>query len=467
MTTHTYQDYEKADDVKTFIMAAIGSHKSSEAYRTARTADLYDRQLNKTVMEYAQMLFTAQGVKVEDFTASSNRIASNFFERLNTQRVSFSLGAGLSFVQPDEEQGVGDESKLALGKDIDHVIYEAAYYACTHGVSFCFWNFDHVHMFKLTEFVPLYDENDGTLRAGIRFWQLSKSKPLNITFYREEGFSQWRQVDGQLRPLDAQGNETDKETVQPYKTTVSYMPASDEITVVGEENYGSLPIVPMWASRLKQSTLVGMRSAIDAYDLIRSGFANDLQDCSVVYWIVSNAGGMSDAELSQFRDRLKLMHIANIDGTDGAGIQPYSQDVPYQSRQAFLTEIRNGIYEDFGALDVHTVAAGATNDHIDAAYQPMEENAADFEYWVGKCIKQLLKLAGIEDEPIFQRTRISNQKEQVEMLVMEAQWLDAPTVLRKLPNIRPDEVAAILQGVDAEDMGRFGLIEEEGVTEGD
>lgn len=166
---------------------------------------------------------------------------------------------------------------------------------------------------------------------------------------------------------------------------------------------------------------------------------------------------MSDEEITEFRDKLKLLHIANIDSTDGSDIEPYTQDIPSQARQVFLTEIRNGIYEDFGALDVHTVAAGATNDHIDAAYQPLEDKASDLEYWVTKCIKQILKLAGLDDEPLYSRNRISNQKEQVDMVVQEAQWLDRATILRKLPNIRPDEVMAILKGVDEEDMARFGI----------
>jgi len=202
-----------------------------------------------------------------------------------------------------------------------------------------------------------------------------------------------------------------------------------------------------------------MRSSIDAYDLVRSGFANDMTDCAEIYWIVNNAGGMDDHDLMQFRDRLKLQHIANVDGSDGAGVTPYTQDIPYQARETFLAEIRNGIYEDFGALDVHTVAAGATNDHIDAAYQPMDENADDFESWVSEAIVKLLALMGIEDEPVFNRTRISNQLEQVQMVLSEAQYLDRETVLRKLPNITPEEVQAILERSDEEDMARFAAVQ--------
>ena len=382
VTTYTYQDFEEAPDRAEFIQSAIAAHKSSDKYKLALIADRYDRQENVTVNEYAKMLYSmkvAEGKatvsKSEDFTAANNKLASNFFNRLNTQRVQYSLGNGISFVQPGE-RGT-DEVKEAMGADFDRRVSEAAYAACIHGESYCYWNNDRVHAFEITEFCPLYDERTGELRAGIRFWQMDSARPLCATLYTEDGFSDWRQEEGEFSPLDRDGNPTQSEVVQAYKTETAYVEADDETVVIGEENYGSLPIVPMWASRLKQSTLIGMRAHVDAYDLVKSGFANDLQDCATAYWIVENAMGMSDADLAEFRDRLRLEHIAKVDGTDGAKATHYTQEIPYQARQALLTELRNGIYEDFGALDVHAVSAGATNDHIDAAYQPLDENASD------------------------------------------------------------------------------------------
>lgn len=446
---YTFQDFEKQQsdiDRRDFVWRAIHAHESSPMYKTAILADLYDRQQNKTVNDYVQTIFSLTGSKLEDFTASNNKIASNFFNRLNTQRVMYSLGNGVSFLQPGEEGE--DATKQGLGRHFDHDIKEAAYFACIHGESYCFWNLDRVHVFKVTEFVPLWDEHTGSLRAGIRYWRLAKDKPMTVVLYEEDGYTAYKQTEDSSE-LVMQGGKS------AYKTTYSYVPADGSIEVVGEENYSSLPIIPMWTSRLRQSTLIGMQSAIDSYDLIRSGFANDLTDCSEIYWIVRNAGGMTDADLARFRDRLKLNHVAVVDGADGAGAEPYTQDIPYAARSEYLKMIREGLYEDFGALDVHTVAAGATNDHIDAAYQPMDENADDFEYWVGECIQQILALQGIEDYPIFRRNRVSNQREQVEMIVQEAEWLDTPTILRKLPNIRPDEVASILEGMNTEDMNRF------------
>lgn len=445
----TFQDFEKAADVPKFVLEAIGTYRGSETYKTALIADEYDAQRNATILDVVPKIFTVAGAQVEDFTASNNKIASNFFNRLNTQRCMYSLGAGVSFVDPYEAAaGQPDETKGLLGSHFDHDIVEAGYYALIHGVSYLFWDMDRCHVFKATEFVPLDDERDGSLRAGIRFWQLDKSRPLNAVLYEKDGYTEYSMGDTGLEVI------TEKSA---YRVTYEYTDAESELVPVMEENYTSLPVVRMYGSRLRQSTIVGMREAIDAYDLIKSGFANDMTDCAHIYWIVENFGGMTDDDLRQFLDRLKLNHIANANTQEGGKVTPYTQEVPYQARQALLTEIRNGIYEDFGALDVHTVSAGATNDHIDAAYQPLDENAADFEHWVSDAVIRLLKLQGIEDVPIFHRTKISNQREQVEMVVQEAAWLDAGTILRKLPNITPDEASAIMQANEDEEMAASGI----------
>lgn len=446
----TFQDFQQAEDTTKFVSEAIQTYKRSDMYRTACLADEYDAQRNPTITAAVRTLFNVQGTKVQDRTASNHRIASNLFSRLNTQRCMYSLGNGISFVDPYEAQdGATDTTKEALGPHFDHVIKEAGYHALIHGVSYLFWDVDKTYEFRATELVPIEDETDGSMRAAIRFWQLDSSKPLNAVLYEEDGYTQFMTESGKLR-------ESKPKTA--YRITYEYSEAGETV-VTSEDNYAALPIVRMYGSRLKQSTLVGMQEAIDAYDLILSGFANDLADCAQVYWIVENYGGMTDDDLTEFLDRLKLNHIANADTQSGGRVTPYTQEIPHQARKAFLDDLKARIYEDFGALDVHTISAGSTNDHIDAAYQPLDENAADFEHWVSDAIIQLLELQGIEDTPIFKRQRISNVKEQVEVLVQEAAWLDQATILRKLPNISPDEMQAVLIANEGEDIERAGLLE--------
>lgn len=456
MSLITFQDFEKASNKPEFIGKAISDHLSSDVYKIAKEADLYDRQLNVTIHNYIKIIFSLTGSPVEDFTASNNKLASNFFHRLNTQRCVYLLGNGVSFTEHKEdvvdESGVKvttDLTKEKLGNKFDADLKHIAYFSLIHGISFGFWNVDKMHVFPVTEFVPIWDEETGALRAGIRFWRLDEDKPLMVVLYEEDGYTKYKQNVGASRG--------DFEEVQPkrtYKTIIMHTEADGD-AVIGEENYSSLPIVPLWGSKLHQSTLVGMKEKIDSFDLIRSGFANDLTDCSEIYWILENCSGMSDADLAKFRDRLKINHIATVDVEGGSAATPYTQEVPFQARQAYLDSIRAGIYEDFGALDVHTVAAGATNDHIDAAYQPLDEESDDFEYQICEFLQRILALVGIEDTPVFKRNRISNQTEQTQMILSAAEYLDDETVLQKLPFISVDEISGILAKKDMANMGRI------------
>ena len=459
----TYQDYERAvavGQVRDFIARAIAAHMTSEAYITAIDADLYDRSKNVTINNYTRMIQQRTKNPLVDITAANNRIASNFFHRLNTQRCAYSLGNGVTFTQKEARNENGrivqiDVIKEQLGYRFDADLYHWAYKALIHGVAFGFWNLDRLYVFPLTEFAPLWDENDGTLRAGIRFWRLDRDKPAVVVLYTEEGYTVYKSRGGDNSFADI----AEAEPMRPYKLIYAQTPA-DGARIVDAENYGRLPIVPMWGSRLKQSTLVGMREQIDAYDLIQSGFANDLSDCAKIYWIIQNCGGMKDEDLQDFLDRIHTNHIASVDtrGFDGdarSNLTPYTQDVPYSATDVFLQGMRASIYEAFGALDVHGIAASSTNDHIDAAYQPMDEEADDFEYQVIEAVQQVLRLIGIEDTPQFKRNRISNVKEMTDAVMSAANLLGQRKALEKLPFVTVDEVDEIMDDEYANGQSRL------------
>ena len=84
----------------------------------------------------------------------------------------------------------------------------------------------------------------------------------------------------------------------------------------------------------------------------------------------------------------------------------------------------------------------------------MDEYAADFEWYVSEFIQRVLSLLGSEDTRVCTRTRSSNQAEQVQMVVQEAQWLDTETILKKLPNIEPSEVQGILDRLSDEELDK-------------
>ena len=444
----TYQDYEKAPNRVEFLARLINEHMGSRDYQTARDADRYDRQQNVTINRVADIFKSDDG-------RYSARICCNEFFMLNTGRVAYLLGNGVSFNTSEmrlNERGYMvpvDTVKEKLGSAFDEAVYRWARYALIHGISFGFWDMDHLRVYPLTQFAPLWDENTNTLRAGARFWRIDPKKPMWVELYEEDGMTTYRSREGTTG--------FDLVEAEPKRAYVRTVFSTDAVGVIAEEgeNYGDFPVVPMYGSSLHQSTLIGMREWIDAIDMVASGFARDMRDCTKIYWLIQNCGGMNREERLQFLDEINTDHIAQVDTKSFSGdargaLSPYVQDVPYQGNAAFLSYARAQLYENFGAVDVHTISAGATNDHIDAAYQPMDNVVDDFETEVTKGIKGILRLMGIDDTPRYKRNRVSNMKEQIEAVMLEANYLDEETMLDKLPNITVDEKAAILARRDRE-----------------
>ena len=195
----TYQDLinvgEREEDRMRFVRSAISKHESSEAYKTAKIAKAYGDRRNTTIVTYQKLLYTMTGEAVEDIYSPNYKLASGFFKRFVTQQVQYLLGNGVSWGNP----ATGER----LGVDFDAKLQQLAKKALIGGVAFGFVNFDHLEVFGLTEFVPLYDEENGALRAGIRYWQIDGTKPLRATLYEEDGHTEYlwdirKKADGEV-----------------------------------------------------------------------------------------------------------------------------------------------------------------------------------------------------------------------------------------------------------------------------
>ena len=414
-------------------------------YKIAFDAEEYDRQRNVTIMSYQKLLYTISGQAVPDNYTANHKVASNFFNRFVTQENQYLLGNGMTL---DDQK-----AKEKLGADFDTRLQKAGRTALVQGVAFGFWNNDHLEVFKLTEFVPLYDEENAALMAGIRFWQVDRDKPLRATLYELDGYTDY-----------IKRNNRSMEVLHEKRTYKQIVRQSevDGVEILDGENYPGFPIVPLWGNEHRQSELVGLRQSIDCYDLIKSGFANDLDDASMIYWTLNNAGGMDDIDLAKFVERMKTVKAAVIDGDNGTTAEAHTIEVPYMSRVAYLEKLENDMYNDFQALNVAQLsAAQKTATEIRAAYQPLDNKVDKFEYCIIDFLQGIFVLAGIEGTPTFQRSRIANQLEETQMVLMAAQYLDDETVLKHLPWLTPEEVDEILKRRDAEDFNRFKSFEDD------
>ena len=442
---YTYNDLldigENEKQRMDFVLSAIREHKGSDLYKTAYDAELYYKHQNPTIMRFQRFVHNQFGQKVPDIWSANNKIASNWYNYFTTQAVSYLLGNGVTF-------GKKDATKDKLGKDFDKKVQDIATHAKNGGVAFGFWNLDHLECFDLTEFVPLYDEDDGGLKAGIRFWQIDDSKPLRATLYELDGYTDYiKRKDEDVTILH------DKRA---YTQIVKKNDIEGETILDGAPPAG-FPIVPLWNVN-RQSDLVGNRGTIDAYDLMVSGLINNVSDGEFIYWILKNCGGMNDVDDAKFIEQLKLTRVAHADGDDGASVEAHNVSVEFEATAEALDRLTDQLYKDFMALKVEDVSAGSvTATQIQAAYEPINQKTDQFEYCVTEFINGILELAGIEDEPTYTRSQMSNQSEMLEMVLQCAEYLDDEYVTTKILTLLgdADKAQEVLQRKDAEAADRY------------
>lgn len=433
-----------------FCRAVVNEHKSSEAYKIAADAEAYYAKRNVTISKFQKLLYDSQGRAHPDMFSANYKLKTSFFRLFVIQQVQYILANGITFSDPN--------TKPKLGKDFENQFQMAAKWAMIDGVSFLFWNFDHVEAFGFADtptrpgYAPLYDDTTGAMMAGVRYWRVGDN--ARFTLYEPDGYTNYIEEKGEtprvLNPKRA------------YKIITRADPKARREglndAAYTYENYPGFPIIPLYANDLRESEMVGLRESIDCYDYIESGFANEIDDTTGFYWVLKNAGGMDDVDLAKFLDHMRKVRAAVIDADDGVDAEAHTLEIPVQAREAMLDRLEVDLYKNAQIVNVTNLsAASKTATEIRFAYQPMDNKCGDFEYCLRTCINQLLALIGIEDSPSFVWNRITNQNEDLQNILLAAPHLTHDYIVRKLLTILGDAdlVEDILEEMEAEDLERF------------
>lgn len=427
-----------------FVRKVVDEHRGSEAYRIAVDAECYYAKQNVTILKFQKMIINTLGQAVPDIWSSNYKLTHGFFRQFVLQQTQYVLSNGISFV--DKEKNTKDR----LGKNFDGAVSKLAKRAMVDGVSFGFWNIDHLDVFSFADtptepgFAPLYDSASGLLRAGVRYWRPAEDS-WRWTLYEQDGYTEYVKLPKQEMQMLQQKRA--------YKLRVRTSEACGVEEARGE-NYPGFPIIPMFANDLKQSELVGIRPSIDCYDFIKSGMANAIDDTTVFYWTLKGSGGMDDVDLVNFVQRMKQLHAQVLDR--GVEAEAHTLTVPHEAEKTMLEFLKDDMYENFMLMNSNKALAGdKTATAIRLAYQPQDDKCGDFETCIRDFIAQLLALLGVEDEPAFKWNRIANLTEETQMVMTAAQYLDDETVLNHLSWLTPEEVEAVLKKKAEEDISRF------------
>lgn len=422
-----------------FVLAVMREHQGGPIFRTAAVAQDYYLGVNTTIANYSKFVRDAYGRAVPDIWSPNHKIACHYYGYLVNQLAQFLLGNGVSFSD--------QKTKERLGDDFDEVCETILVNALNGGVAWGFANKDKVEAFSVLEFAPLYDEETGRVRAGVRFWQLDTTKPLRLTLYEEDGYTEYIRRSGEAMQI--------LQEKRPYIEIVQTSEATGEISVDGQ-NYPTFPIVPLYNTG-RQSELTGNREAHDALDLMLSGLVNNVDAGEFIYWVLKNSGGFDQVEANKFIKLLKTSHVAMVDSEDD--VSSHSPQVNFAASQAAIEELRRQIFDNHMGFDPKQVQNGAaTATQIRAAYEPLNSKADLLEFHLTKFVKGILAVFGIDDTPTYTRSYIVNQNEAIQTIVSAGTDLPQKYKVQKILEILgdADKVDEVMDMLAAEDLDRYG-----------
>lgn len=445
-TDVTYQDWLAAADRDRLLLTAIDRYKASRDFRGALEAGDYFRGCNSAVAR--KTILRARKIETRDNSGRKrirtgtedvvgNRIGSGFLFRFITQQNQFLLANGCILRDSD--------TKARLGADFDHQLAALGERALIHGVSWGFWNVDHLEVLEAARdsrsgFFALMDEMTDEAMLGIQFWQITPDKPMYIRLFEMDGVAVFKAEKSLLIPMMSK---------RPYIVTMRSDALGDEVLSTG--NYQRLPIIPLYANTERHSELTpAIKAKIDAYDNILSDFADNLDRANDVYWVLNNFGGTTDDIAQMLEEIQRIKAVANLsDGTGSSSTaEPHTIEVPYAARQTALDILERALYQDYMALNIDALTGGSlTNVAIRAATANLNLKADRYEWQVFRFVQQLLSLLGVTTEEIrFQRQCIANESEMVADIAAMRPDIDRRTALKLNPYIQPEEIDALLEG---------------------
>lgn len=450
----TYQDFlavgESQTAIADFVYRVIADHEASTEFKTGQIAGEFYRHRDPYQERIEKIIYDGNGKAILDKYSPNHKLTANWHFIFTTEMVGHLLGNGISFDNPDVKKRLG-------GSKFDTVLQHCLTYSANDGIAYGLVSESGVTPLcfacdnKKPYFAPLLDEENGKLKAGVKYWRIAPDKPLIAVLYTIQGYMKFKEFKGE----DGKTGLILTEPLKPYNVkSVSNAIQGDYI--IESENYSELPIVPLYYIN-QQSSIAGNEETLLSYDLTLSGFTNDVIQ-NLIYWVLSGYDGMDKEDDMRF---LRDMYIQKIiHNEEHQSAEPRQIEAQYQAREAMLTRLEQQLIRDYMAADTKTLRNGAvTTVEIKSAYKDLERKCDLVEEQVREFVRNILRIYGIsEDEPFhFTRPNELNKSEEVNTLIASAQFCGDEYTTRKILEVNGDidEFENIQQKKQEEEMTMF------------
>ncbi len=236
-------------------------------------------------------------------------------------------------------------------------------------------------------------------------------------------------------------------------------------------SWGRIPWI-MWKYNDDNiDALKPIRCFIDIMDIDLSDLANNVDDIQDAIWILENYQGQS---IKQFMEDLKIKKAINVG--DGGKVESKTTEIPTEAREKLYDKCEKNIYRFGRGINFadRDNLGNATGVALKWSYGPLDEKSDDLEENGQVALNDLfnliftyLNVVGVYKNEydsndvkfIFDRSMITNEKEQVEMVGASIDYLSQKTALshhpfvedaeKEIEEIDADEKQLIEKGIDS------------------
>ncbi len=209
-------------------------------------------------------------------------------------------------------------------------------------------------------------------------------------------------------------------------------------------DFGEVPFIPFFNNNAAVNDLNNVKSLIDTYDKVFSGFIDDLEDIQEVIFVLSGYGGENKEE---FLKELRKYKTVNIDSPEGGGLTTLNIEIPVEARKEMLTLCRKAIFEQGQGVDPDPQNFGNSSGvALKFLYSLLDLKAGlmetEFKLGFGRLIRMVCGQWGYEPEQIIQtwtRTAVTNDSELAEMCVKSSNVISQLSILKNHPFVENAE----------------------------
>lgn len=375
---------------------------------------------------------------------ADNRIASNFYNILVNQKASY-LFAKPPVFDVDVE-AANEAVQDTLGDGFAKVCKDLCIDASNASVGWLHVWTDansvfHYAVVDAQQVIPIWsDDVEKRLVAVLRMYSQIQDDGSSLDIYEY-----WDEM--QCHAFYKKGNDT----LAGLKEYDEFSSTSDvsvdyDSTSVFFHNWGEVPFIPFFNNNTNTNDLTGVKSLIDAYDKVYSGFLNDLEDVQEVIFLLTGYNGQ---DLEGFLEDLKLYKTVKLDSdADGGGdLRTLTIDIPVEARDKMLTMTRKAIFEQGQGIDPDPANFGNSSGvALSYLYSLLELKSGlmetEFRLGFGRLVRLICKHLGVKPKQVAQtwtRTSVRNDTELAAIAQQSVGIISTETIVRNHPWVTDPE----------------------------